>query len=226
MAFFRSAVFSVRVRDEDVPLGPAIILQVILNASDRAYDRLRAAERSRAVTRIMKDVSFDRARLALPAKCLQIMQNVSPAEQEALRKVVDDLAKQAMGPRSKSENLGLLLMNLVGEETLEVAVEDIRPLIGLPNAADTALLEKARGFELTNAPRLLALCRFLDPDRDETSVSKLETEVQATLDSNRPDDVKVTALVAALRGLYGSAVVQAAFARPEAAPPSGVTRSP
>lgn len=87
-----------RLRDTDLPLGPAAILQVILNASDRADDRQRAAQRSEAVAAIMQGVDFNRAREnrarenrareALPAYCLKLMQNVSQEEADELREEV------------------------------------------------------------------------------------------------------------------------------------------
>lgn len=42
MAFFRSSLFTIRVGDKDVPLGLGLILQVLLDVTDRAVDRGRA----------------------------------------------------------------------------------------------------------------------------------------------------------------------------------------
>ncbi len=66
MAFFRSAFFTVQIDGNNVAIGPAAILQVILDAADRACDRQRALPRSTAVRLIMKGVSFSRAKEALP----------------------------------------------------------------------------------------------------------------------------------------------------------------
>ena len=89
LSFGSSEFFTVRLRNTDLPLGPAAILQVILNASDRACDPRRAAQRpvvvAVAVAAIMQDVDFNRAREALPAHCLKLMQNVSQEEADALR---------------------------------------------------------------------------------------------------------------------------------------------
>jgi len=82
MAFFRTSLFTLRVGDADVAIGPAAVLQVILNAADRACDRVRAGSRSAEVIAIMRGVSFERARDALPLHCFALMQNVSMAEQQ------------------------------------------------------------------------------------------------------------------------------------------------
>jgi hypothetical protein len=60
MFLFRSALFVVRVGDSDVAIGPAAVLQIILNSADRACDRLRAGPRSEHVYKIMRGVSFGR----------------------------------------------------------------------------------------------------------------------------------------------------------------------
>lgn len=213
MAFFRSAFFTVRLRDTDLPLGPAAILQVILNASDRAYDRERAAQRSQAVARIMHDVSFDRAKQALPAYCLQLMQNVSQEEADQLGEELADLEAAAMGPRSKSYNLGLKLLNLVGEPTLETAVKALGAVILMPNEADQRLLDAARDFPPAAGSELLALCRFLDPERDGAAVERLRAEVATILAGGEPDEVKAVAVLGALRGVFGSVVLETALAK-------------
>ena len=213
MAFFRSAVFNVRLGDADVPVGPAVVLQVILNASDRAYDRRRAADRSAAVTRIMENVAFERAKQALPMHCLTLMQNVSPAEANALGETIKQLDAAQMGPRSKSNNLGLLLMNVVGEETLAIAVNDLRTVIKLPSETDERLLQKGSRFHLNQLPELLGLCRFFEPDRDPALLGKLQAELDAIKAAVSPDEVKAIDMLTVLRGIFGSAVLETALDR-------------
>jgi hypothetical protein len=222
LAFFRSAFFIVRLKDEDVPLGPAAILQVILDAADRAYDRLRADQRSDAVARIMHNVSFDRAKQSLPSYCLQLMQNVSEAEQIRLREEVQALDAAPMGARNKSYNLGLLLLTLVGERTLETAIDALRTVIMMPNEADRELLELAHGFDPGEARRLLTLCRFYDPDRDAAAPAAVDTALAAVLAAQDPPEVIAVGVLALLRGTYGSPVLEAALKRLRA----GTSQSP
>lgn len=210
MAFFRSSFFTIRVGDKDLPLGPAAVLQVILNAADRAYDRQRAAERSAAVSRIMANVSFDRAKQPLTAYCITLMQNVGQAEATRLGEDVQNLEKAAMGPRSKASNLGLLLMGVVGEETLETAVKDLASVIFMPNDADAALLKQIKGVVPADGRHLLALCKFLDPD---TPITAVETEITTIVASTDPDGIKVILMTAALRRVFGSIILEAALQR-------------
>ena len=122
MALFRSSLFVVRAGDKDVGIGPVSFLQVVLDASDRAVDRLRAESRATFVADLMKDVSFARAQEALPTLCLALMQNLPKEDQERLGRSVGDLAKAKIDDRIKGAVLGLSLLNAVGEEVLEAAV--------------------------------------------------------------------------------------------------------
>jgi hypothetical protein len=131
MAFFRSSFFVVRVGNKDVPLGPGIILGVLLEVTDRAVDRARASPRADAVSRIMKDVDFQEAQAALPAYCFAMMQNVSAEEQARFASEISQLAASAIAPPVKSLTLGLALMNLVGDTVLSAAVNSLGPEIKL-----------------------------------------------------------------------------------------------
>ena len=114
MAFFRTSLFSVRVRDTDIAVGPAVVLQVLLRAADRACDRLRAGPRARSVKAIMKGINFHQAKEQLPLYCLGLMQNISADEASQLRQAIAAIESSALTDEVKSYNLGLLLMIYVG----------------------------------------------------------------------------------------------------------------
>lgn len=131
MTLFRSSLFNLKVGDEDVGIGPSALLTSLLSVVDRSVDRRRATDRSRSVGRTMSTVSFLKAKISLPAYCLQLMQNVPLEEQQKLRTAVDALGLTAMDDDLKSLNLGLLIMNTVGPAVLEAAVRDLGLKIGL-----------------------------------------------------------------------------------------------
>lgn len=136
MALFRSAFFTVRAADQDISIGPAGFLNVILSALDRSVDRETALPRAKSVVEIMKDVSFERARLALPTYCFALMQNVPADAQQRLRQEVEALAASPIPERIKSGILGLAIMNVVGDDVLREAVDAIRgELLHPPRAA-------------------------------------------------------------------------------------------
>jgi len=78
----------------------------------------------------MGGVSFDAAREALPMICFKLMQNVTDEEREAVGTEVAALTdKSSMSDESRVMNLGLMLLNLVGEKTLRSAVNALGPTI-------------------------------------------------------------------------------------------------
>jgi hypothetical protein len=126
MALFRSALFTVRVGDQDVAVGPSSILQIVLATADRTVDRVRARARSIAVSNIMRGISFEKAHAALPAYCLALLQNPSAQDQEELARQIAALRDASMDDDVKGLLLGLALLNVVGEGVLMAAVETLR----------------------------------------------------------------------------------------------------
>ena len=164
MALFRSGVFTARLGDSDVAIGPNIILEIFLAALDRTYDRMRAEPRSRVVARLMCDLSFTETSQSLPAMCFNLMQNVSEAEKTAIGREVEELADSAMSDEAKSMNLGLALFNLVGERTLEAAV--------------SALGNTVKGFKQLS-DEMLQTAAKIDPDVIVTVLPQMCNELAA-----------------------------------------------
>lgn len=221
MVFFRSSIFNVRVGDKEWGVGPASLLQIIVDAADRACDRSRATPRSNSIIDIMRGVSFARASEALPAYCFGLMQNVRPDEQRAFANLVSDLRKSDMSDGFKSLNLGLGLMNIVGERVLRAAVSALGNKIKGPIETQiaTIMMLKDLDFERDYGALVLA-CRTLASDRTQrTSLSdwlkKSEPTVKEIADEIRSDqrldnDNKVLLLATDLLERYGESVLLAA----------------
>ena len=126
MAFFRTSVFTFRQGDQDIGIGPVAFLQVMLKATDRAVDRLRANERADQICTIMNGVSFERAKVALPTFAMSLMQTVPPDEQKGVSDEVNGLdSKKDLDLDTKAKSLGLKLMNVIGEDVLRAAVHQL-----------------------------------------------------------------------------------------------------
>jgi hypothetical protein len=132
MAVFRSAFAQIKVGDRDTLIGPNAVLASLLAIIDREVDRKRGNSRSADASRIMSGISFEKARVALPAYCLALLQNLSAVEQKDLNTAIDSLAASPMTSTLKSLTLGLLLMNIVGPELLDSAVQALRQEIAAP----------------------------------------------------------------------------------------------
>jgi hypothetical protein len=133
VAVSRSSLFIVRIGGSDVGLGPSTILTSLLAAIDRVVDRDQARHRALQVERIMQGVSFKAAYEALPTYCLALMQNLPAEDQEALAQSVAALERSDMDDDVKALALGIELMNLVGPDVLQVAVQTLGPRISAPS---------------------------------------------------------------------------------------------
>lgn len=158
MMIFRSAFFTMRVNGQDVAVGAASFLQVMLDAVDREVDRRRAILRADRVRRIMEGIAFDKALTALPTYSIALMQNM---EDEDQKKLLADLNKLSAFPDFdedvKSQILGLAVMNYLGEDVLQASVDALRSRINQPTAAgQPAAPGPAPSFDLS---RLLGRMR-------------------------------------------------------------------
>jgi hypothetical protein len=122
MALFRSALFVVRVGNQDVGVGPNSFLQILLTACDSAVDRLMAQARASEIKQIMNDISFEKASGALPTLCFALMQNLPSGEQARFAEQLVSLKSADMSDHAKALSLGIAIINLVGRDVLESAI--------------------------------------------------------------------------------------------------------
>jgi hypothetical protein len=136
IAFFRTSLFNVTVRDETIGVGPNILLVVILTALDRGVDRKRAQVRSQSVATIMDGFVFGSGAKSLVKYCLfGLLQNATDDDKKRIADVTDDLENDLnddINDQVKSYILGLNLMNIVGSDVLKDAVSHIKPFACVP----------------------------------------------------------------------------------------------
>ena len=124
MAVLRSAVFTVRIGSSDVHAGPNALIKIILDTADQAVDRGRAERRSKVVQELMAGIDFEKAKKKLPSDCLALMQNVSKEDQEAVTREVTTLEDDSdLDEMPRARLLGLVLINVVGENVLRASVD-------------------------------------------------------------------------------------------------------
>lgn len=221
MAFFRSGLFTIRVGGSDLSVGPNLILESLLHAVDRHHDRSRARPRSTKAASIMAGVSFDRAKAALPDHCFNLMQNVSPDEQRRFGETVRDIEEsEGASGQAKSINLGLALLNIVGEQVLEDAVRTLRtdvtgpPALGLElQAANAASAPSAVLGQLTS------VCEAMASAAKQTDLVPPDISGIQALEIS--DDNKALLVVRALVGVYGEGIVAPALVALAPAPNQG-----
>ena len=223
MAFFRSAVFTVRVGSIDVAVGPASVLQVILNAVDRACDRERALPRAQFVSQLMNGVSFSKAADILPQFCFSAMQNVSVGD----RQVVLDWIKLLKSDTTIEDDqktllLGLRLLNIVGRDVLSKTVDGLGPRIrsSLQIGLDTLLRLQRVNFA-TDAGPVIALCYALAQGSIAVDRATLGSAVDSIGGQPFDNEVKALLLASELLKVFGDSVVGQALEMVAPGPPPG-----
>jgi hypothetical protein len=73
----------------------------------------------------MRGVDYRKAFQSLPPYCLALMQNVSPEDQQALRRALEALDQGTADATVKARLLGLELINVVGMDVLRTAVKSL-----------------------------------------------------------------------------------------------------
>jgi len=129
LAFFRSSLFRAKIDEVSVPVGPALILDSLLGALDRAVDRSIARPRSETIRRIMTQVDFDKAQEALPPYCIALMQNLPDDESRRLGNRLNEIKSSTVPKDIKVLQLGLALLNTFGEQVLNKACEALEKQI-------------------------------------------------------------------------------------------------
>lgn len=174
LAFFRAKLVTIRVGKSDVGVGPSFVLEIILAAADRAVARARAAPRAEIVIEIMADVSFEIAKVVLPTYCFNLMQNVPVEDQQRAALEIEALANADMPEKAKVLNLGLILLNILGEDVLRTATENLQSeFAGESSALREVETQMASiDFDLA-ANNLVPLC---------ANLAKMETEERTELE--------------------------------------------
>jgi hypothetical protein len=215
IAIFRSSLFRIKGPDGDLAIGPSIIIDTLLAASDRGVDRAVATMRGIKVAKLMADISFDRAKIALPTYCFALMQNVGEDEQKVIGDQIDALSKKVVADRIRTLNLGLLLVNIVGERVLAGAVKDLGALLkGDPpieqrEVAKVADLMADVDFDKARLS-LPTYCLSLATDVSKEAQAALGEQVSALANSNLPERVRLLTFGLALWGTVGFDVLRLA----------------
>ena len=113
-------------------LGLNIILKKMIDIIDRQVDRDQACRRSKDITEILKDVSYDNLSARVHPFCLQLMQNVPGEESDNLYKELESIKTSDISIESKKMAIGLQLYNIVGKKLFSSIVNDLEVKIPLP----------------------------------------------------------------------------------------------
>jgi hypothetical protein len=212
LAFFRSSLFRTKIDEVSVPVGPALILDSLLGALDRAVDRSIATPRSEAIKRIMDEVDFDKAQEALSSYCIALMQNLPPDESRRLANRLNEIRASTTPKEIKVLNLGLALLNTFGEDVLDKArialkdeIQRAKPLKEQPVGHLAKLVE---GLDYTLTSRnLSAYCLTLASISKEAQ-DKLKSDLKAVDESELTEKTKLLTICLLLSKSLGAEILE------------------
>jgi len=115
----RSRVFSARLGDEQVSIGPGYVVDQLLGIIDAQIDRRRALQRVQIVVELMRGKDFDGSRIHSSTMITGSRQNLSLQEQKDLANQIREVVDRKIPDQEKSYALGFILLDFMGEEFLK-----------------------------------------------------------------------------------------------------------
>jgi hypothetical protein len=140
LALFRSSLFVAKIGGSDVPVGPSVVVEALLNACDREVDR-KCAEGIAEKLRKEDLTGLNQASTAtnLPVLCLSLMQNFQPSDQALLGAELNKIqTDQQLAPEAKVRAIVIQLSKFLGPDFVLDVIRDSKTLLSQPpqQAAD------------------------------------------------------------------------------------------
>ena len=140
LAVLRSSLFTARIGNQDVDVGPSLVLGALLEACDRDVDRKSAGRIVQGVSDLVSGLDANRVLFTVPVVCLALMQNFPPASQAQLatdlKKIQDD---PNFDPGQKAVVVVVTLTKYLGSGLVHKVVQQLRPVL-MPVAAPPAVV--------------------------------------------------------------------------------------
>ncbi len=139
----RSRVFTARLGDEQISIGPGYVVDQLLGIIDAQIDRRRALQRVQIVVDVMKDKDFDGARIHASTMITGSRQNLSLQEQKDLANQIREVDDRKIPDQEKAYALGFILLDFMGEEFLKAVVVNLPSVEPAPVGAGPQFVAKS-----------------------------------------------------------------------------------
>ncbi len=124
MALLRTD-YIIHVAGQDKAVKLSEVFQGAKQAADREVGRLRGVSRNNVIGRVMNGVSFDKAKEILPSYCIRLVPNLTEQEITDFADGVAKIQATNASDQFKANELGIGLLDLVGERVLTAAVRQL-----------------------------------------------------------------------------------------------------
>lgn len=121
----RSRVFTARLGDEQVSIGPGYVVDQLLSIIDAQIDRRRALQRVQIVVDLMKGKDFDGSRIHSSTMITGSRQNLSLQDQKDLANQIREVVDRKIPDQEKAYALGFILLDFMGEEFLKAVAVNL-----------------------------------------------------------------------------------------------------
>lgn len=127
MSLLRSSIFTIRSSSgNQKQVGAIEIVEALLKSVEREFDRHSSSINLQEVGKIMQNVNIRRYGKDLITTCLNVMQGLSPEEQERLGKDVSKLMNEVgISEEIRAINIGVVLARITGEKLLRYVVTTV-----------------------------------------------------------------------------------------------------
>src|SRR5882672_875814 len=115
MVIMRSKLFTAKIGDEDVAIGPEQVIKVFFNFMDKGIDRIRAQARIELVAKTMKNLDCVKV-CEYSLTMLEAAQTIDDEQRTKLKEETGKILNEfPLDPQLKSYRLGFLLLDQMGE---------------------------------------------------------------------------------------------------------------
>jgi len=130
MVVMRSKLFTFNAPGgQEYSIGPAIVVDTILQTIDQKIDRLRAAERQERVFKKLSSISdFQKAADYLEASVLSF-QHLSDDDKAAIHEAIGLYKDRSWDDRLKVMALGFAFLTVAGEDNFDQVIETMEPFL-------------------------------------------------------------------------------------------------
>lgn len=121
----RSSIFKTKIGNQDVDIGPAMVLQQLLAAVERGIDRSEGKFRLDSID-LLQGLSFTETVEAAPELCAGVLLGLTQEQQANLRKSIEAIKGKNASDSAKLRLLALELVNVAGPEIVSAVARKLQ----------------------------------------------------------------------------------------------------
>lgn len=220
LALLRTSFLNLNIANSNVPIGPAVIVNVLLDTMSLSLARSRSRRRTQQADELSHELIFDKAHKQLVPYCLALVPQVSTEQARSLISDVTTLAaKNDIDDSIKNRQLCLILFDVFGFDTVKLAIDSLSDVI---HSATGRASRKLSLFNTVYTPdylrmKVLPICLKVSgrSDGGDLAISMLRASIEDSVNKNdfaENSEVQAREIWMLLHSVFPESVVNAALA--------------